>query len=249
VNFRIIWYENLLPASCRNITYKILLHLETNHRNAMKRSIRFFCLSILILGPHFPSMAQAVSDTIPGEYYLQGVMETASAVLLKPDHTFELYYSYGAVDRQGNGRWKFENNKIILNSRPWPKTDFKLVDSKSTGDDLTTVRIAAGNGQLLPYFEAMIRGGDGEKSGKTNAEGILQIPKSKVKAIDLFFTLCPERYSTIPIQSEDNYFEFKPEPWIAEIFLENVTLNVTNEGLTGEHPLLKGNEFLYTKAK
>ena len=35
---------------------------------------------------------------------------------------------------------------------------------------------------------------------------------------------------------------------MAEIFLENIVLEVSPEGLKGEHPLLKGNEFLYKKA-
>jgi len=215
----------------------------------MKNTLRITFLFVLVFLNNFTSFAQAIKDTIPGEYYLQGVMETASAILLKPDNTFEIYYSYGAVDREGKGRWKMENNKIILNSRPWPKNDFKLISNKVTGEELTTVKIITSNQQLLPYFEVMIRTADGEKKGNTDSEGIYRTPKVKANKIELFFTLCPERYSTIPVSSEDNYFEFKVEPWMAEIFLENIVLNISNEGLTGEHPLLKGNEFLYTKAR
>ena len=215
----------------------------------MKTSLRFVLILLSIFSGSYLSSAQVVKDTIPGEYYLQGVMETSSAILLKPDHSFEIYYSYGAVDRQGTGRWKMENNKIILNSRPWPKSDFKLITRQSTADELTTVKIITGNEQLLPYFEVMVRAADGEKKGSTNTEGIYEKPKVKANKIEIFFTLCPERYSTIPVTSDDNYFEFKVEPWIAEIFLDNVVLNVSKEGLTGDHPLLKGNEFLYTKAR
>ena len=214
----------------------------------MKTSLRFVFILLFIFAGRYLSSAQVVKDTIPGEYYLQGVMETSSAILLKPDHSFEIYYSYGAVDRQGTGRWKMENNKIILNSRPWPKSDFKLVSRQSTADELTTVKITTGNQQLLPYFEVMIRAADGEKKGNTNGEGIFQTPKVKANKIEIFFTLCPERYSSIPVSSDDNYFEFKVEPWMAEIFLENIVLEVSPEGLKGEHPLLKGNEFLYKKA-
>ena len=215
----------------------------------MKTSLRIIFTLFFIVSGYYLSYAQVVKDTIPGEYYLQGVMETSSAILLKPDHSFEIYYSYGSIDRQGSGRWKMENNRIILNSRPWPKNDFKLVTRQSTADELTTVKITTGNEQLLPYFEVMIRAADGEKKGNTNANGIYQTPRVKANKIEIFFTLCPERYSTIPVTSDDNYFEFKVEPWMVEIFLDNVILSVSNEGLTGEHPLLKGNEFLYTKAR
>jgi hypothetical protein len=54
---------------------------------------------------------QNATDTIAGEYHLQGVMETASAILLKPDHTFEIFFSYGAMDRQGSGKWALDQGQ------------------------------------------------------------------------------------------------------------------------------------------
>jgi hypothetical protein len=190
-------------------------------------------------------MAQ-VPDSIPGEYHLQGVMETASAILLKPDSTFELYFSYGAMDRQGHGKWQFEDGKVVLNSRPKPETDFALVTSKATPDEFTTVKIVDSNQQILPFFETLIRSGAGEKYGKMSQEGIFQIPKARTNGIDLFFTLAPERFSSFPVTSDDNYFEFRIEPWI---IVENIVLKPDASGLTGEHPLLKGNAFSYEKMK
>ncbi len=180
---------------------------------------------------------------------MQGVMETASAILLKPDSTFELYFSYGAMDRQGHGKWAFQDGKVVLNSRPRPERDFALVTSKVVSDDFTTVKIVDSNAQVLPFFEAMIKTPGGEKYGKMNQEGIFQIPKTKISAIDLFFTLAPERYTSFPVESDDNYFEFRIEPWIIEIFVENITLRPEKDGLKGEHPLLKGDAFSYQKMK
>jgi hypothetical protein len=195
------------------------------------------------------AMAQSALDTIPGEYHLQGVMETASAILLKPDNTFEIFFSYGAMDRQGSGKWSVDQGKIILNSRARPETDFSLVTSKMEADSFTTIKISDPNVQLLPHFEALIKTDTGEKYGKMNEEGIYQIPKTKASAIELFFNFAPERYSSFPVKTDDNYFEFKIEPWIAEIFVENLSLSLNGNGLTGEHPLLKGNAFSYIKMK
>ncbi|GGM92063.1 hypothetical protein GCM10010967_26380 [Dyadobacter beijingensis] len=208
---------------------------------------KLYLLSLLFLSSRI-SMAQS-PDAIAGEYHLQGVMETASAILLKPDSTFELYFSYGAMDRQGHGKWQYQNGKILLNSRPRPERDFALVASKPAPDEFTTVKIVDSNQQILPFFETLIRTTGGEKYGKMNQEGAFQIPKTKTTGIDLFFTLAPERYTSFPVDSDDNYFEFRIEPWIIEIFVENIALKPAKNGLTGEHPLLKGDAFSYEKMK
>jgi len=210
----------------------------------------FRTLSILFfLSPFCNIFAQTKPASIPGEYHLQGVMETASAILLKPDSTFELYFSYGAMDRQGRGTWSFNQGKITLKCGPKPLVDFALTESKSTPDSLTTVKITAPNSQLLPHFEVTIRSNTGDHYGKTDSEGIFQIPKTAVASIELFFKFCPERYSTFPIQKTDNYFEFRVEPWIAEIFSDNIVLTFSKNGLVGQHPLLKGDSFIYSRAK
>nr|WP_295928526.1 hypothetical protein [uncultured Dyadobacter sp.] len=211
----------------------------------MKQKLYLFAL-LLLSGQSV--IAQKI-PTIAGEYHLQGVMETASAILLKPDSTFELYFTYGAMDRQGHGKWTFQNGNVVLNSRPRPERDFALVASKTEADSFMTVRIVDSNQQVLPFFETLIRSSEGEKYAKMNQEGIVRIPKIKATGIDLFFTLAPERYSSFPVTSEDNYFEFRIEPWIIEIFVENITLKPAKKGLTGEHPLLKGDAFSYEKMK
>ncbi|MGX5856290.1 hypothetical protein ACWKW6_21740 [Dyadobacter jiangsuensis] len=208
---------------------------------------KLYLLSFMLF-TGFISAAQA-PNSIPGEYHLQGVMETASALLLKQDSTFELYFSYGAMDRQGNGKWQFQDGKIILNSRSRPERDFALVTSKVASDDLTTIKIVDSNAQILPFFETLIKTAGGEKYGKMNQEGMFQIPKTKTTGIDLFFTLAPERYTSFAVESDDNYFEFRIEPWIIEIFVENVVLKPEKDGLVGEHPLLKGDAFSYEKMK
>jgi hypothetical protein len=188
-------------------------------------------------------------SSIKGEYHLQGVIETASALLLKPDSTFELFFSYGAMDRQGTGRWSYNNGKIRLNSRTKPTVDFALTASKSTGDSTTTVKIITPANQFASNFEVMLRSADGDSSGQTNSDGIFRANRKSVTKVELFFAFSPERYSTFSVNPNDNYFEFKIEPWIIEIFAENIELAVTSEGLVGQHPLLKGSSFLFSKTK
>jgi hypothetical protein len=49
-----------------------------------------------------------------GHYYLSGVMETGSELLLKADGQFEWFISYGAVDQMEKGRWGRSGNTVTL---------------------------------------------------------------------------------------------------------------------------------------
>ncbi|WP_374527639.1 hypothetical protein [Novosphingobium sp.] len=51
---------------------------------------------------------------LAGHYYLSGVMETGSELLLKADGRFEWYISYGAVDQVAKGRWGRADQTVIL---------------------------------------------------------------------------------------------------------------------------------------
>src|SRR5215831_8423666 len=85
------------------------------------------------------------AQAIAGEYYMQGVMETASGFKLDKDSTFQFFFSYGALDRFGSGKWSFHDNKIILNSKPYPGRDFKLVNSTKNSQNFITVKIEDSN--------------------------------------------------------------------------------------------------------
>ena len=71
--------------------------------------------------------AQQKTNTAIGEYYLSGVMETASGFKLNPDSTFQFFFSYGALDRMGSGKWVAKANEVILDSKPRPLHDFALI--------------------------------------------------------------------------------------------------------------------------
>lgn len=51
---------------------------------------------------------------LAGHYYLSGVMETGSELLLKPDGRFEWFISYGAVDQVAKGRWGRNGRTVTL---------------------------------------------------------------------------------------------------------------------------------------
>ncbi|HKY82668.1 MAG TPA: hypothetical protein VJM09_14485 [Sphingobium sp.] len=63
--------------------------------------------------------APVLADPPPeraGHYYLQGVMETGSELMLHPDGRFQWYLVYGALDLFAEGRWREKEGAVILTS-------------------------------------------------------------------------------------------------------------------------------------
>lgn len=183
-----------------------------------------------------------------GEYYLRGVTEVASGFKLNADSTFQFFFSYGVLDRYGAGDWQVKDGKLILNSRPQPAKDFALVTSKTHPGKQTTIRMIENNALMLPYVHAKVSPGNGDTMLTADQKGMIQLPKQVVDSISLIFEFCPERFSTFSIaDTTHNYFEFRFEPWLMEVFFSNFGLSIDNKGLYGKHPLLEGAEFRYNK--
>ncbi len=210
--------------------------------------MRKFFLILLSVAVYVNMHAQQSADSVTGEYYLQGVMETASVIRLMPDSTFQFFYSYGAVDRYGSGKWTLSNRILILNSRQRPALDFKLVESKIDNDNFITVQISDNNQMLLSYVHCIIKTKSGQHEAITDREGFARFPKEAVDSVALLFRLCPDRFSVFLITDKNqNFFQFKFEPWIAEVFFNHLQLYYENGSLKGKHPLLDGENFRYIK--
>ena len=175
-------------------------------------------------------------------------METASVFGLKPDSVFKFFFSQGALDRYGKGTWHKKADSIVFSSRTRPATDFALVSSKTTGDNFITIKLVENNTMILPYTEVTIKAGDKVVRQTTDSRGEAHFPQQSVTGISLLFRLCPDRESVFSIEnSRHNYFECRLEPWIAEVFFENFSLQLAGKELSGKHPLLQGQVFRYEK--
>lgn len=187
-------------------------------------------------------------DKIAGEYLLQGVREMASGFLLKPDHTFQFFFTYGALDRYGSGKWELKNDTLLLNSAQRPGNDFTLVSSRKTENDFINIIVDHENPLLLSNIYCSLEGGAEGTWEKMNQRGDVQFGPREVESISLLFEFCPERFSVIPvIVPGHNEFVFRPEPWLLELFLDNFQLKIHEQGLMGRHPLLEGNTFIYKR--
>ncbi|MCR5858506.1 hypothetical protein [Mesorhizobium sp. J428] len=61
-------------------------------------------------------------ERLAGHYYLNGVMEVGSELLLRKDGSFEFMLAYGANDQYGKGCWAQDGSKIsLVPRRPQPR--------------------------------------------------------------------------------------------------------------------------------
>lgn len=186
--------------------------------------------------------------SIRGEYYLAGVMETASGFKLNADSSFEFFFSQGALDRYGKGTYTVKQNKLLLNSTQKQGKDFTLINSKNEQVGKTTIQVTEQNKVVLKYVFVRVTTAGSVKEGFLNDEGTFVYEGGRPDAIELTFKFCPEKTSVFTgLPKEHNYFEFRFEPWIMEFYFNNFTLDIAGDELTGAHPMLEGNKFRYTK--
>ena len=191
----------------------------------------------------------AQSNAMAGEYSLTGVMETASGIVLNKDSTFQFYFSYGALDREGSGKWNVLGDHIILNSKPYPGKDFKLVSSSSIKNNFTTIKIEDINTNLYNLVYCIVRRPAGDTVINADEKGIMIVPET-IDSIHLLSELCSERITSFPTSPEHhNSYTFNFEPWITEIFFKSFTLRYAVDHLEGKHPLLGDKEYKFKKEK
>jgi len=186
-------------------------------------------------------------EKIAGVYFLHSVKEAASGFKLNADGTFQFFFSYGALDRYGLGKFTIQDEFITLQSRPWSGRDFALIASETSGRGVT-IKIADEDPVFQKNVFASLKNGEEGSWNYPDARGEIHFPDPEANIITLAFEFCRERITFFPVESkEHNYFSFRLEPWIMEVFFDRFVLKVKRHVLIGKHPLLRGQEFIYEK--
>jgi hypothetical protein len=183
-----------------------------------------------------------------GEYFLQDAREMASGFLLKADNSFQFFFSYGALDRQASGEWKQEGDKIFFNSRAWPGSDFTLVRTEAGEKNMIRIQFEQNNPMLSAYMYASLAKGAEGSWERFDQRGYVLFPLQPFESISLLFEFFPERFTEIPVSANGQHsFIIRPEQTLAEMFLKDFSLRITEDGLHGKHPMMEGSDFTYSK--
>ncbi|MGZ8550428.1 MAG: hypothetical protein ACXWV2_07190 [Chitinophagaceae bacterium] len=197
---------------------------------------------------YFYRMAKYTMEKTAGVYHLQEVKTPASGFKLNPDGSFLFFFTYGAIDRYGSGNWAIDNDHVVLQSRPWSGKDFAVVESKQINQNFITAKIVGGNPVLLRHVFFSLKSGETGSWIKTNERGESVFPLQPVSTVSMVFEFCQERFTHFSIENPShNYFEFRFEPWLMEVFFTNFQLKISRYALSGKHPLMKGGKFVYEK--
>jgi hypothetical protein len=189
-------------------------------------------------------------EKMAGMYHLFGVKETSSGFKLNPDGTFLFFFTYGALDRYGSGYWGIKEDHVIFQSKPWAGRDFALTDSRTTGrGDRITIKMVDTNPVLVKHMFFSLKNGETGSWLQSSPSGEVIFPAQPITNISAVFEFCPERFSHFNIgNSEHNYFEFRLEPWIMEVYFEGFVLKAEKYALTGKHPLMRDAQYVYEKS-
>ena len=208
-------------------------------------------LSLIIFISIMKTDAQIPDKSIPGEYYLEGVMEVGSGILLKEDNTFQIFFSYGSLDKTGTGTWKRDGRYIILNSDPRPASDFKLISSKKITSDGITIKVTDPNTDILRYMTCTISSKEKTDTSEADETGAFHFSMNHADSIGLVHQMFSDRMCYFDIsKSADNYFEFGIEQWIMNIYCHDLRLTIHEGYLEGWHPLLEpGRMYTYRKSE
>ena len=130
-------------------------------------------------------MAAWAGDDLAGRYYLHGVHEVGSELVLGTDGRFSFGLSYGAVDQEAQGSWKRDGDEVVLRTDSPPPAGFslgevsdQLLDAYGTEPDkptllavqVTTPRLGLvwSNMQITAEFSNGLT-----RSGMTGRRGLL----------------------------------------------------------------------------
>lgn len=113
--------------------------------------LRLLCLALMLAGAaSVPGLAQELACAAPeqpadaahsaGHYYLSGVPELGSELLLKPDGSFQWMLAYGALDQTLQGRWWRSGGCIGLAATQGAGAPFELL--RRDGDEVARATYA-----------------------------------------------------------------------------------------------------------
>jgi hypothetical protein len=95
--------------------------------------------------------------TVAGHYYLEGIHEVGSELLLMPNGRFQYFLAYGAYDEYATGDWRVDGELIILNtSGGYTPPRFILKKSSIRPEQPLTILVEDKNERGIPGIDVSV---------------------------------------------------------------------------------------------
>ncbi len=125
------------------------------------------------------AVVAARGNDVAGHYYLQGLREVGSELLLKPDGKFEYMLAYGAADYHAEGSWRRDGDDVVLKTAGKEEPPFKPIKSEATKTPGVRVWVKAPNGQAVPNIMVILQTPDDNLEGRTDQDGVAFFPQAR----------------------------------------------------------------------
>lgn len=185
-----------------------------------------------------------------GEYYITGVNEMGCGFKFNEDHTFEFFFSYGALDRHGYGNWSAnDNNELVLNSNYRDQIPFTIEREERRNLKGLIISFPNYNKVLLNETTIKVISGGKEEEQVANRQGIFQFMcagADKIIVTCLFYFDNPA--TLVPANSENNYFELQANQALPLVHFEQIKFTINGDNLLGPlHFFDETKQFTFTK--
>lgn len=135
--------------------------------------------------------------------------EVASGLLLRPDRTFEYFFTYGAADYTAKGNWRSEPGAVILDSAGKEELPFRLLKTAAGDSPEIRVYVHAPNGRGVEHLEVILQTASDKVQARTGADGLAVLPRSGAKTLFLRVPVYDIEAGPFRIDSNVNEFRFE----------------------------------------
>lgn len=192
----------------------------------------------------FVMIAGLQAADLAGHYYLRGVREVGSELLLRPDGRFDFALAYGAADYESHGTWRAVDGAVLLNSDPAAAKPLRLIRSAVKKDEGIRVWILAPKGQPVSNVDVLLETVEGTARGSTSRDGSATLVAAKPpKAVRIEIPVYQFQSELIPVNPAHGEFWFEIDgAAITRMEFKNERLTVEDGALVmrrmgAEHPM------------
>ena len=171
-----------------------------------------------------------------GEYYLKGVMETASGFNLHQNNTFEFFFSYGALDRHGYGTWsEGKKGTLVLNSDYNNQMPFEILAEKKENNSGLVITLPDYNKALQSETKIVVTYKETEEEQVVSSDGAFHFIApfaDKIVITCLYYIDNPA--TLFPSKEKNNYIELKPNHNLPLVHFIGAVYTINENTLKGK---------------
>jgi hypothetical protein len=179
----------------------------------------------------------AAAQDVAGHYFLTGVMEVGSELMLKPDGNFEFMLAYGAADYWAKGTWRRDGNAVLLTSSGEKEEPFRLLRSEAGKPGRIRVWVMGKNGKGVPNIDVALLAEGEPLTARTDEEGAATFPDAP-KAHAVAFEVRVYELDAGPFEidpkNKDFYFEINGDA-IQQVRFKDERLTIDGKALIMTH--------------